>query len=234
MLDLVLPRSCVACGQPPESLCRPCSAVGELVAREVRGLPVLAAGVYRDGLRTAVLAYKERNRRDLAEPLAALLTGPAAALAATSDSEVGRIAVAPVPSRRAVARERGGDHIRRLARISARSLGADVVPALTFRRSVRDSAGLDTVERRRNLAGAIRARPPAGAQRSVVLVDDIVTTGATISEAARALQAAGWHVRGAAVIASTPLGQSGHSPGASGLSSGSFTSTALALGRPDR
>jgi predicted amidophosphoribosyltransferase len=70
-------------------------------------------------------------------------------------------------------------------------------------RSVRDSAGLGTAERRLNLNGAMlaRAAPPGWA---AVLVDDIVTTGSTLAEARRALVSAGWPVLGAAVVAATP------------------------------
>jgi predicted amidophosphoribosyltransferase len=67
---------------------------------------------------------------------------------------------------------------------------------------VRDSAGLDIAARAANLAGAMRADGPRGSPRAV-LVDDIVTTGATLLEAARALRAAGWTVPGAVVVAAT-------------------------------
>ena len=69
---------------------------------------------------------------------------------------------------------------------------------------VRDSAGLTTAARAANLDAAMRARPPRRDGRAAVVVDDIVTTGATLREAARALRAAGWTVVGAAVVAATP------------------------------
>jgi predicted amidophosphoribosyltransferase len=70
-------------------------------------------------------------------------------------------------------------------------------------RRVRDSAGLDAAQRRTNLAGRYRARPGAPGAR-LVLVDDVVTSGATLTEAARALRAAGEHLVLAAVVAATP------------------------------
>jgi predicted amidophosphoribosyltransferase len=62
---------------------------------------------------------------------------------------------------------------------------------------------LSASERYRNLVGAMRASPPP-ATATALIVDDIVTTGASLAEAARALSTAGWPVAGAAVIAATP------------------------------
>jgi len=72
-----------------------------------------------------------------------------------------------------------------------------LVPA----RAVRDQSGLTSVQRAANLHGAMRATP--GPPVRVVVVDDVVTTGATLVEAARALVAQGHHVVGAAVLGAT-------------------------------
>jgi predicted amidophosphoribosyltransferase len=190
LADLVLPVHCGGCGAPGVLLCRTCG-----VARPVRvaldGLPVVAAAPYADGLRAALIAYKERGRRDLARPLAALL----AISLGLIDCPDARLV--PVPSSAAARRERGGDHVVRLARRCGRTS-----TPLRLGRSVRDSAGLDIAARAANLAGAMRADGPRGSPRAV-LVDDIVTTGATLLEAARALRAAGWTVPGAVVVAAT-------------------------------
>jgi predicted amidophosphoribosyltransferase len=112
------------------------------------------------------------------------------------------VALVPVPSAAAAARARGGDHVRRLARVAGRGCGLPASPALRLVRSVTDSAGLGAVARADNLRHAMAARPSADPRRALV-VDDIVTTGATLREAVRALRAAGWEVSGAAVIAAT-------------------------------
>ncbi|MBN9618361.1 MAG: ComF family protein, partial [Actinobacteria bacterium] len=114
------------------------------------------------------------------------------------------VVLVPVPSRRSAAAARGGDHVVRLARRAAAGAGlrwsADV---LSLTRAVRDSAGLGAGERRTNLDGAMTARPPRPGMAAVI-VDDIVTTGATLREATRALQSAGWPLVGSAVVAATP------------------------------
>jgi predicted amidophosphoribosyltransferase len=205
VVDLVLPRCCVGCGSPVGSLCPACLGAAQVFAA---GPDIWAAGRYESAARAALLAYKERGRRDLAGPLAQLL---AAAIrgALTGRAPPGAVLLVPVPSARSAAAARGGDHVLRLARQAARRTGVRVArDALALSRAVRDSAGLAAGERAANLAGAMSARSPrTGA--AALLVDDIVTTGATLSEATRALRAAGWPVLGAAVVAATPLRRPG-------------------------
>ena len=111
-----------------------------------------------------------------------------------------------MPSSPAAVRQRGYDHTLRLARAASRQLlrvGAPVRAEGLLRpaRAVADQAGLSSAQRAANLEGAFRARPaPASV---VVLVDDVVTTGATLVEAARALSESGHEVLGAAVVGAT-------------------------------
>jgi predicted amidophosphoribosyltransferase len=159
---------------------------------------VLAVGRYTGPLRSALLRYKERGRRDLAGPLGALL-------AAALDEAVGPAPVwlVPAPSRRAAARERGGDHVARLCRaVAARRPGVRVARPLRLARRARDSVGLDAEQRAANLAGRVRVLPaalPVSGTGTVLLVDDVVTTGATLVTCCDALAGAGVAV-GAAVV----------------------------------
>lgn len=202
LADLVLPTSCVACRLPGTHLCERCAPRGPLVQRRIRGVTVVAAGEYADGLRAALLAYKERHRRDLAATLGVRLAAVVDGWLLSYPQAV----LVPVPSATSVARQRGGDHVLRLARRAAGGNRVPVVRALRMARSVADSAGLGVDERFANLAFAFVADPPGASVVSAraVLVDDIVTTGATLAEGARALTAAGWALAGAAVVAATP------------------------------
>lgn len=210
LVDLVLPRRCAGCGAPAVLLCAACRGDAVPFVVPAAPYPVFTAARYEDGVRRAVIAYKERGRRELAGVLGALLAAAVTAVLDTVTEPASGVVLVSPPSSRAVAAQRGGDHVVRLSRAAVRA-GPRAGPggrpgvAVGVLRSVRpvaDSAGLGVAARARNLAGSMRAEPARG--RRAVLVDDIVTTGATLAEAARALGAAGWDVLGAATVAATP------------------------------
>ncbi len=201
LVELVLPRACAGCGVAGTLLCRRC-ARARPVAVAARP-PTRAAGRYEGGLRTAILAYKERGRRELAAPLGELLAEPVRELLGLLGVPSCGVVLVPVPSARSAARARGGDHVLRLARMTAGRTNLSVARALRLDRRVRDSAGLAGAARVANLAGAMSAHGPPS-EMAALLVDDVVTTGATFTEADRALRAAGWPVLGAAAVAATP------------------------------
>ncbi|WP_340564116.1 ComF family protein [Streptomyces sp. GSL17-111] len=231
LVDLVLSAECAGCGTVRTGLCARCRAV--LAAGPVRrvwpggvdrvrpGLPpVYAAGLYVDEVRAVLLAHKERGALRLAAPLGRALAQAAQALVAARAGRTGYgtlpgggpLLLVPVPSARHAVAARGHDPVRRLAGAAVAELRrcgtpARSLPVLRRRRDVADQAGLGPRQRRRNLDGAL-AVPPAAARLlgrgPVVVVDDLMTTGATLSEAARALSAAGALVTGAGVVAVAP------------------------------
>ncbi|MEU4667038.1 ComF family protein [Amycolatopsis sp. NPDC023774] len=136
------------------------------------------------------------------------LEKPVVARDSTADADfvpVGPWCLVPAPSRRSASRLRGGPHVQRLAEAAARCLAqagteAVVAPALALK-GARDAVGLSRAERVANLAGRLRfvpaGRPPPGSR--VVVLDDVVTTGATAAACVRALADAGVSV--SAVVA---------------------------------
>jgi predicted amidophosphoribosyltransferase len=157
-----------------------------------------------------VLAHKEHGVFALATPLGRVL---AAAAAPALDQGVG--VLVPVPSRPAVVRARGHDPMLRVTRSAARLLRragcrVRVHRLIEVRGAVLDQAGLDSGQRAANLAGSmtLRQRPRqrlarAGLPVSIVVCDDVLTTGATAREAQRALEEAGLRVRAVATVAAT-------------------------------
>ena len=199
LLDLVFPRRCLGCSTPGEALCRDCVRWN---ARALDGLdvPGRAAAVYDGAVREALLRYKERGRLEFGKPLAGLLTD---AVLALGPLPLGTVLVT-APSSAAALAVRGREHLLPLARPAGRRARAPVVPCLALVRDVRDSAGLTVGQRAGNLAGAMRATSPVRPRQPAVVVDDIVTSGATAREACRALWAAGWRPIGVAAVAATP------------------------------
>ncbi len=212
--DLLFGTRCAGCGVPGSIVCRVCCVVLEATARPVwprptpPGLP-LPCGVtaYAGAARDLILAYKEHRNVALRRPLGAALSR--AVLAVLASYPVERpIALVPAPTTRRAVRERGHDPIRGLAAAAADRVPGlvRVVPALELVHDTEDQARLSATARMGNLSGAYRVRRTR--QRALpsvccIVVDDVLTTGSTAAEAARALRHAGATVIGIAVVAAT-------------------------------
>jgi predicted amidophosphoribosyltransferase len=228
LTDLALPVSCAACGQPDEQVCRVCLLeldrclwVGG--ARGVRPDPcpdrfptVHASGRYEGPLAAVVAAYKDEGRRDCGPLLGELLARAVDAGVAASPPAVdalvrhnGPLLVVPVPSSRASVRARGDAPLVALAAHAVKGFAADeavVADALRPRRRVADQAGLGARERAVNLEHSMAVAPhwsEAVAGAVCVVVDDVLTTGSTLVEAARALRSSGAMTVVAATICAT-------------------------------
>jgi predicted amidophosphoribosyltransferase len=223
--DLLAGARCVGCGARGRTLCACCEAAldgppfrADPSPRPAGQPAVWATAAYEGVARAALVAHKEEGVLALTRSLGlALAHSVVACLAAQTRGLADRVAIVPAPSRRSATRARGHDPVLRIARVAAgrlRDVGLDVVAvsALRFERSVRDQGSLTRDQRQSNVRGAVRARRTraAGRVRLAVVVDDIVTTGATVGECARALRAAGVAVVGASVVAATPRQGASH------------------------
>lgn len=210
MLDLVLPQQCGGCGAPATAWCTACAE--ELAVRPDEphlvtprldpGVPVFSLGRYAGARRQALVAAKERGRTDLLDPLGQALAAAVVHLLTWGLLDI-PLTLVPAPTRRTSARRRGGDPVTRLATHAARGLpGVTIAPSLRLAPFTRDSVGLSSAARQANIAGRIRpTRGIAGITGDAVLVDDIVTTGATATESTRVLQTLGVAVVAVLVVA---------------------------------
>ncbi|SIN70785.1 ComF family protein [Agromyces cerinus] len=216
-LAVLLPVECSGCGAPDRAVCASCRAALAGAPRRIdRAGLVIWAGLEYSGTTASVLgAFKDGARTDAAAHLAPALRETVSA--ALADVAVGAtVEVCTIPSTPTARRSRGYVPVE----VLLRRCGIRVAPVLALARERADQAGLDAAARRRNAAGGLVAaaatrsfgsltRPlddrGAGLDgRRFLLVDDIVTTGSTLVEAVRAIDAAGGRTAAIAVLAETP------------------------------
>ena len=234
--DLVLGGRCVGCDRAGRLLCDGCLHGLEVDPHPAWPTPVppglvapWAATAYDGAVRALIVGHKEHRLLALARPLGALLAEAVLAALVDLRAAPAPVLLVPVPSRPSSARQRGYEPTTALTRAAAARLAVLDVPAaclplLRTRRGLADQAGLDAAGRAANLAGGLRAHPPAvrrlaGRVRAgrvspahVVVCDDVLTTGATAAEAQRALAAVGLPPLAVAAVAATRR-RSGSRPG---------------------
>lgn len=200
-LDLVFPATCAGCGSEGEPLCRGCAPALDARLDLPPGTPLgLATDLpepllqvewcapFSGVVRRAVHDLKYRGERRLAGPLGAAVARRWARAGRGGDVLV------PVPVHERRRRERGYDQAELVATAAAGELGLPALPVLERWRATEAQFALDRRRRAGNVAGAFRLRMDAnGALRGawVVLVDDVLTTGATLRACAQTLERAG-------------------------------------------
>lgn len=204
-LEVLLPVSCAVCGAPGAALCRACRRLlrrstarpvavappGPLEDAEVR---VWVAGDYEHELAAALLAFKNGGRTDLVPVLAAALAGALAATARGTAAS-GPLHWVPVPTSARARRRRWFDPVAVLLDAAALPSGSTARHALRHRLPARRTGHPGSQKSRRRadrvraIRGTMRARDVSGL--TCVVVDDVLTTGATAAEAVRCLREAG-------------------------------------------
>lgn len=217
MLDLVLGRSCAGCDEPGVVLCAACARSLQPrvrfrrdldVADVMEGLriPVVCALDYRGTTRQVLYRYKDHRIRQLATWLSPALAESIISAAGRAGVRTTDVLLAPMPTRRNNVRRRGFDATAFLVRGAlSRVETAGVGQFLIDTRTEGAAKNVGAFEREQRAINAFRIRrEKVLPTRPVIVVDDIVTTGATVKEATETLLLAGIQVVAVATVAGTP------------------------------
>jgi ComF family protein len=208
LFDLVFPPRCVSCERSGTWLCPDCESRIELIQRPVcpicgqpgdraglchscRQSPphidgIRAVGYLEGPLRVAIHRFKYSNLRPLAAPLGQLL------VAYLQRNRLDVEAIVPVPLHSSRLRERGYNQSELLARELGKALGFPVLTESLLRvKSTAPQVGLSAPQRQENVRGAFECRDDRVTGQSILLIDDVCTTGATLESCSLALQQRG-------------------------------------------
>ncbi|MBX3312316.1 MAG: hypothetical protein KF916_05400 [Microbacteriaceae bacterium] len=187
-IEAIAPSNCAVCGKLPKPVCVGCAnglfeeALFE--SRQILGINIHYAFAYRGGPRELILALKQHGETEVARLLALVLQP-----LLTREVGVADTVIVAIPPTATSMRRRGFWPMQ----LVLRQAGLPVRNLLKWSRKVKAQHNLPRAARRQNRQGALTAKP-AVAGRNVVLVDDVVTTGATVIEARRAISEAGGEV----------------------------------------
>lgn len=190
---MIFPPRCLGCGVLNEGLCRLCSIIWILRShRAVVGrTPIFSSLRYNSSVSRILLSAKEDG---IAKADELLLLALHSSLLSAIENLGMRPLLVPIPSSARAIRRRGREFVFDMTvRVGARE-NMPVQNLLQHNRRVLDQSQLNGSERFQNLAGAISLKVACGRPREVIIVDDLITTGATLNEAVRALEIGGFRV----------------------------------------
>lgn len=192
--DLLFPQRCVGCAQLGTALCPPCRIEFSFqpLVRKINGLKILSASYFAPVSRKILLRAKEDGIRS-----ADLLVIQALRFSLTHAIADRKVLLQAIPSQRNKIRLRGRSFVTSLVQEICNT-EVEQIQLLEFQRRVFDQSELSAQERSKNMAGALFVKAKKfPIPQEIFLVDDLVTTGATLLEARRALNLAGFTVAGA-------------------------------------
>jgi predicted amidophosphoribosyltransferase len=198
--ELLFPTRCLGCRQLGIRICSQCRSFWHphiyrsTITVGARALPVYSSVIYSSVAQKVLLGSKESALID-ADQLIRLALSHALSY---FNGEIGMADVVPVPSRKSAIRKRGRDFLLAHTEYLAEASGVQLRPVLIHRRKVADQTRLSAVEREANLTRAFTcANRGRIGNIPVIIIDDLMTSGATLREAARALFDGGYRPLGA-------------------------------------
>lgn len=206
LTEIIFPSRCIGCTRLGISICSECRKQWHphIYQREINwngeNFPVLSAIQYSPIASRVLLSAKESQIR-AADQL--IVNGVVHSLN-TFVKRYGSATLVPVPSRKSANRKRGRNFLQEITSQVAAEVGLSSHSLLAHSRKIRDQSRLNIADRSENVSRAFTIAPELTAQLSagntgptIIVIDDLITTGATLSEAIRALRTAGFTVLGA-------------------------------------
>jgi predicted amidophosphoribosyltransferase len=205
MAELIFPSRCIGCSQLGISICSLCrkSWHPHIYHRDLSILsqtyPVVSAVKYSPIASKVLLSAKESGQSAADQLLISAISHALTFFA----KKYGTGDLVGIPSRKSATRKRGRNFMVEITKSVAKAESIKALDILQHTRSVRDQSQLDSEQRSRNIAGALTASKNSskldshGNTGPLIIVDDLITTGATLAEAIRALRTAGYAVIGA-------------------------------------
>lgn len=209
LLQILFPAKCILCkdllGDEETDLCHTCREHAPLFSKEKINFSFIARWTavwyYKDTVRKGLLQYKFSGRRSSAAGFARQI---AMKLLETDMATPNLLVWVPISRLRKFSR--GYDQVELIARALSQELGIPAIPALKkIRHTPPQSSLKSAAERRANVLGAYRVISPQSVKgKHLLLLDDVITTGATVSECARMLTMAGAETVDCAAVAAAP------------------------------
>jgi ComF family protein len=191
---LVFPTRCYGCNSLGISICTACRSewIPHYYKTQIKTLNIHSAIMYTPTASKIILAAKENGLQGADDLLIAAIEH----VLNKARFDKGYFTLVPVPSSKQSQRRRGRSFVVDLTRAISRHTGIAVNDCLQISRRVSDQAGLTRTQRSANMHHAFSLKPGAILRGDAIVIDDVVTTGATLQEAARALNSQGFHAFG--------------------------------------
>ena len=192
--QLIFPTRCYGCNSLGINICTNCKRewIPHYYKTHVNLVNVHSAVLYTPTASKIILAAKENGLKGADDLLIAAIVH----VLSKATLNEGCCSLIPIPSSKQSQRRRGRSFVVDLTKAISEQTGIAVNDCLQVSRRVSDQSGLTRVQRSSNMHGAFSIKPGAILRGDAILIDDVVTTGATLREAARALNSQGFHAFG--------------------------------------
>jgi len=195
--QLLFPSRCLSCHKLSPTICSECLLEWQTFSftTYLPDLIVQSATLYTTVASKIILKSKENGISTADELLVQVLIG----LIESSELNPNQIRMVPIPSNGHSIRRRGRNYMVEIVQQISRQTGIAVLDCLALTGKTRDQSGLNRKQRLENMQGSISMK--AMARGELLLIDDVITTGATLKEAARAINSQGFHAQISAITA---------------------------------